>query len=369
MNLTQVMAWAAALALASALPSQVVTVAPNEEMYATYTAVPGEPTPPGPVGVYTIRLGEEVYGIVTAPEVLPPLPCPPGVYSLGESEVFGVFALPPVVPPPPVVGKPSVVQTELIYGVFPPPPAVAWPNPVPTRIEGTYFGYQFHPKTAIKLECYIYGDEYSSIRLSGGEPGAEAVLFCADKAELNWTPWGAFLVPTSCVTIPGFFNAEGVFEYPVNLGLRELCEETFYFQGVEWKGDENPVLSWGLALRYAPGNEQPPLVYHEPAMQAILCKTVLEEVAILHSVLIRFEAAASYELSVDDIVYGPGGMKTKIYVSLSSPGGPFGPNEWHRAAVDIGKRAVTPWVEVWVALDHTGGKRTYERGAVIKTEF
>jgi hypothetical protein len=244
---------------------------------------------------------------------------------------------------------------------------IDWPNPVPTRIESTHYGVGLN-NTGLDIDCFIWGEDTSMIRVTGGKPEAPAVLFCAvEPAEIK-LPWGMVLVSPECVAIPGWFDRDGCFDMPVNLGRRELCGQTFYFQALELpRGADIPRLSWGFKVRYARGNAQPADVLRiEPAMQAILCKSVSPLIPTLYNVLIRFEAAESHVLSVEDVYQEEG--KTLVYVSLLSPGGPWGANRWHRAVADLGPFP-QPEVEVWVTVNHGGPCLLSKLGAVVKTEF
>lgn len=250
------------------------------------------------------------------------------------------------------------------------PPTSDWPNPVPTRIESVYYGHRENRDPPIRVECSPYGAEFSCVRVTGGTPGAGMVLFCAEAPDSILTSFGTFLVTPGCVTLPGVFDANGIFEYPVNLGRRQLCEHSFFLQAMEVSNKEpGMILSWGLEVRFNEGNAQPPTLEHRsPTMQAMLCRTVLEGVPILHTVLIRFEAADSYVLNVEGVLTFPTEDTTRIYVSLASPGGPWGANRWHRTAVDVGKGSASSYVEVWVSLDHGGGA-PYRLAAVVETGY
>lgn len=242
------------------------------------------------------------------------------------------------------------------------------PNPVPTRIESSYYGERINPNV-LYIDCNVFGEQ-STVRVLGGEPGAPVVLFCAAEPGEIKMPWGVVLVPPSSVAVPGYFDKDGCFEMPVNLGRKEYCGHTVYFQALGLADNALPQLSWGFKVRFAPGNAQPAEVLHtKPAMQAILCKTMREYLPTAYSVLIRFEAAESYALTVDDI-YREEGEKGKhlIYVSLLSPGGAWGANRWHRAVVDIGLLP-EPEVEVWVTVNHATPCLLTKLGAVIETDF
>lgn len=241
------------------------------------------------------------------------------------------------------------------------------PNPVPTRIESTHYGTGLN-NTGLGIDCFILGEETSTIQVTGGQPEAPAVIFCAAEADEIPLGWGVVLVSPECVAIPGRFDRDGCFEMPVNLGRKELCDQTFYFQALELpRGDAMPRLSWGFKVRYARGNAQPAEVLHkEPAMQAILCKSVSPFIPTLYNLLIRFEAAESYVLAVEDIYHERD--KTLVYVTLMSPGGPRGANRWHRAVVDLGPFP-QPEVEVWVTVNHATPCLLNKLAAVVETEF
>jgi len=240
-------------------------------------------------------------------------------------------------------------------------------NPVPTRIESSYYGERavLNP---LYIECSTFGDQ-SVVRVVGGEPGAPAFLFCALAPDEIAMPWGVVLVSPDCVTVPGWFDADGVFEMPVNLGQRELCGPTFYLQALEVAPHAMPRLTWGFKLRYAEGNPQPPEVQQtEPATQAILCKVVKEFLPDCYSVLVRFEAAESYVLTVEDAYRVEG--KHLVYAHLTRLGGPepTEPNKWHRATVNVGVWP-EPEVEVWVSVHHGEPCLMNKLAAVIKTDF
>jgi hypothetical protein len=239
------------------------------------------------------------------------------------------------------------------------------PNPVPTRIESSHYGERIDPDP-LYIDCFIYGEE-SVVRVLGGEPGAPAFLFCATEPDEIKLPWGVVLVPPSCVTIPGYFDHNGCFEMPVNLGRKEHCGYTVYFQALEVTESAQPRLSWGFKVRFAQGNAQPAEVQHaKPPMQALLCKTVRKYLPTTYELLIRFEAAESYALAVEDIYRVEG--KQVIYVSMRSLLGPSGPNKWHRTVVDLGLLP-EPEVEVWVSVDHGEPFLLNKLAAVVETEF
>lgn len=238
-------------------------------------------------------------------------------------------------------------------------------NPVPTRIETSYYGERA-VQNPLYVDCFIWGEE-STVRVVGGEPGAQAFLFCALRPAEIAMPWGVVLVPPDCVTVAGWFDGEGCFEMPVNLGLRELCGTTFYFQALEVAPNAAPRLTWGFKLRYARGSAQPAEVQPtEPATQAIMCKAVRKFLPAAYAVLVRFEAAESYVLSVEDVYREEG--KHLIYAHLTSLEGPRGPNKWHREVVNVGVFP-EPEVEVWVSVNHGEPCLVNKLAAVIKTEY
>jgi hypothetical protein len=238
------------------------------------------------------------------------------------------------------------------------------PNPVPTRIETSYYGERLFPN-ALQIECSIYGEE-PCIRVVG-EPGTPVVLFCAMKADETVMPWGVVLVSPQCVAIPGWFDRNGHFDFPVDLGCSPLCDNTFYFQALQVADAAPPRLSWGFKVRYARGNAQPAEVqYAKPAMQVIPYKAMRDFLPAAYAALIRFEAEESYALTVEDVYRVAG--KQLIYVRMRSPLGPSGPKKWHRAVVDLGW-APEPEVEVWVTVDHAQPFPVSKLRAVVETEF
>jgi hypothetical protein len=238
-------------------------------------------------------------------------------------------------------------------------------NPVPVRIETSYYGEKIKPNP-LYIDCSIFGEE-SCVRVVGGEPGAPAMLLCATEPGEIKMPWGVILVPPSCVVVPGHFDKYGCFEMPVNLGRKEYCGHTIYFQALELADKAEPRLSWGFKLRFARGNAQPAEVrYTKPAMQALLCKSVRKYLPTAYALLIRFEAAESYALAVEDVYREEG--KNLVCVSMTSLGGPVGPNRWHRAVVDLGLLP-EPEVEVWVTLNHGTPCLLNELAAVVETDF
>jgi hypothetical protein len=242
-------------------------------------------------------------------------------------------------------------------------------HPVPTRVETSHFGEYANPGNGMALQCYV-GDERSAVQVAGGQPDANIVLFCSQQRGQLELPFGTFLLSANCVQVLGVFDDKGVFEMPVDLARSELCGCTFHFQALEVVEPRvrdsryNPIgheretvsswerkltLSDGLSVRYATGNPQPELGHINPPLTAILCKDVGTFIPTLYNLLVRFEAADSYELIVDNVTNLPG--KTEIYVRLKSPGGPSGAIETHRKVVDLGLFP-EPIVEVWVGLDH-----------------
>lgn len=241
-------------------------------------------------------------------------------------------------------------------------------NPVPVRVESVWYGYRLNPRV-LEVGCYIFGEEYTSLRLTGGTPHEQALLLCSFEPAVLPMRFGYLLVSPYCFVAHGVFNSEGVFEFPINLGAQELRGLTLYLQGMDaTEAGAPPELSWGLALRFAEGNAQPVLPYRGPPVQAFFCRDVLEEVPILHSLLVRFEAAQSYELSVEAIVKPPCHSKVLVFATMESIGGPFGPNVWHRKAVELAKREVPPVVELWVKTEYGYGGE-YELAAVIQTAY
>lgn len=257
-----------------------------------------------------------------------------------------------------------------VVGTVVPGTTGEWPNPVPTHVDTRYYGYRANLEPPLRVKIWPYEYDRTTMRVDGGNPGTGAVLFCSAAPDAIPTICGMLLVTPNCVVIPGVFDAEGCFDVPINPGQKTLCGSSFYFQAMEVSNLPSAMkLSWGLEVTYREGNAQPRnLTYHRPAMQAIPCRTVLEEIPILHTVLVRFEAAQSYVLTLDGIVYQAAKDTTKIFVSLTSPGGPVGKNQWHCVGVDVAKRDPPARAEVWVALDHGSGK-TYELGAVVHFDF
>lgn len=251
-----------------------------------------------------------------------------------------------------------------------PCPDVTAQTPVPVRLESEWTGYG--NSNAIRAECDIFGEVFSSLRLTGGAPGCQAMLYCgvALAPTPMPTPFGDFFISHDCVVIGGVFDADGVFEIPLNLGMRELRGMTLYMQGMEITDvAPGPQLSWLLTLRFVEGNDQPPLGHHSPAMQAFFCRDVVEEEAVRHALLLRFEAAESYVLTVDKVETFVD--KVKVYVTLGSIGGPSGANQWHREAFYLTRTAsevMPPRVEVRVRLDHGAGG-PYRLAAVIDTLY
>jgi hypothetical protein len=245
-----------------------------------------------------------------------------------------------------------------LIGALPCPNLTAQ-NPVPVRIESEWTGYQ--NSNAIRAECYIYGEEYSSLRLTGGQPGCPAMMFCSVSLAPTpvSTPFGDFFLSDECVVAHGWFDAEGIFEIPINLGMRELRGTTLHLQGLEMTDvAPGPELSWLLTLRFFDGNEQPELAYHSPAMQTFFCREIVESEAVRHNLLIRFEADESYVMHINgtspEKPWAPDGV-VKVYVTLKAPGGLSGHNKWHREAFQLTATAaevMPPTVEVWVRLDH-----------------
>jgi hypothetical protein len=285
-------------------------------------------------------------------------------------------------------------------------------NPVPTRIEVSHFGETVNTENGLTLQCYV-GDDLSCVQVSGGEPNANVVLFCA--TDRGWTelPFGIFLLSPESVPVPGAFDDRGVFDMPVDLARHELCGCTYHFQALEiveprlrdnrynpfgheretrtfW--ERKLALSEGLTIRYEHGNPQPELGHFKPPLTATLVKDVGIYIPTMYNLLVSFEAADSYRLFVDNVTNLPG--KTEIYVRLKSPGGPSGDVVTHRKVVDLGPFP-EPVVEVWVAMDHSKavdqtilrlgesehvaqtmsediskeGCRCYNLGAVVQTVF
>lgn len=242
------------------------------------------------------------------------------------------------------------------------------PNPVPTRIETAYYGENLNTPI-LYVDCYIGGESTSAIRVTGGEPGETVALFCATEPAEVILPWGVFLVSPACEVIPGVFDDEGCFYAPINLGDRGLIGQTLYFQAGVLR-DDIAMLSWGFKLRFANGNPQPALNYEGPAAQAIPCKGLNKFLPTMYTLLLRFEAPASYELFVNDVVYIDWTAgKIMVYATLKSPGPPTGENQWHRAVAPLGPYPTLD-VEVWVNLDHGDPcAGPYQLAAVVDLDY
>lgn len=243
-------------------------------------------------------------------------------------------------------------------------------NPVPTRIESSHFGELVNTGTGMWLQCYV-GDDVSCVRVSGGQPDANVVLFCS--LEKSWIefPFGVFLLSPDCVQVPGVFDDQGLFDLGVDLARHELCGCTYHFQALEIVPPRvrdyryNPIghiretpilterklmLSEGLSLTYHHGNPQPPLEHIVPPLTATLHMDVGTFIPTLYNVLLQFEAAESYQVVVDHETSV--GDKTQVFVRLKSPGGPKGEVTTLRKVVDLGLFP-QPFIEIWVGMDHS----------------
>lgn len=239
------------------------------------------------------------------------------------------------------------------------------PNaPVPVRLTAEVYRAQNAVENSVPgwltLDCNLEG-EYTSLRVQGGEPGADVVvLLSAAPAAIHTWGIGTLLVSPAAVPVLGQMGPDGTFEQPINLADPRLAGHAVYTQAVQWEPNRTR-LSEGLSLRFAPGNEQTGIHYTGPRMTAIPCKAIDETIPTLYSVLVEFDPGIYHDVRLVG-VYEVGDQRQAIMVELVGGPNDFTPSPleggggWAcyapvklREVVDLGPFP-HPVIEVWVGI-------------------
>jgi hypothetical protein len=149
-------------------------------------------------------------------------------------------------------------------------------NPVPTRISVENYGLPAGDTMDLRLLCDLDDPVASKIRVFGGRPGKTAFMLVAAAPAMIPLPWGGeLLVAPHAIPFAGTFDAQGMFALPIDVARVDFVGATVYFQAVEvdLTAPRPVTLSYGLALIYTAGNEQPALSYAGPPQTVTLCKT------------------------------------------------------------------------------------------------
>jgi hypothetical protein len=224
-------------------------------------------------------------------------------------------------------------------------------NPVPTRISVEEYGLAADYGMDLRLALQLDDPVTSKIEVFGGRPGKPAFLLIAVEPAAIPMPWGnTLLVAPNAVPVAGMFDERGVFAVPIDVALVEYVGATVYFQGAELDID-SPVpvtMSYGLAITFVAGNEQPALSYAGPPQTVVLCKTegTRHTFGLLTQVL-----APRLGYTLAEVSRQTDSDCTRVFLKLVEPAAASG---WKldnkRLYLALGEE-VAPKIEVWIQVE------------------